>query len=255
MAARGIRCRSRCASAHRAKREDHSSRRRATRQRSEVGGERGIRTLGRVSPTHAFQACSFNHSDISPSLKSTICERSAIRLSQIHRDCLAFVARIFDSATCDRAREPATSDRASTSLEGDQTSPKHKPDLLRFRAHGSLNGKILSPHAELDCELTRRSWTSGVRVGRRAKGSRDVVRLREIACTRRPSIGDGSGRIRPGRRESSRRRHCGCRAPRCRWVSVPAGSCNPSLVNPEAKIILFPSAPGHRRPRCHAGSA
>src|SRR5438093_11858523 len=29
-------------------------------------GERGIRTLGRVSPTHAFQACSFNHSDISP---------------------------------------------------------------------------------------------------------------------------------------------------------------------------------------------
>jgi hypothetical protein len=31
-----------------------------------VGGERGIRTLGRVSPTHAFQACSFNHSDISP---------------------------------------------------------------------------------------------------------------------------------------------------------------------------------------------
>ena len=32
------------------------------------GGERGIRTLGRVSPTHAFQACSFNHSDISPCL-------------------------------------------------------------------------------------------------------------------------------------------------------------------------------------------
>ena len=30
------------------------------------GGESGIRTHGRVSPTHAFQACSFNHSDISP---------------------------------------------------------------------------------------------------------------------------------------------------------------------------------------------
>jgi hypothetical protein len=30
------------------------------------GGERGIRTLGRVSPTHAFQACSIDHSDISP---------------------------------------------------------------------------------------------------------------------------------------------------------------------------------------------
>ena len=30
------------------------------------GGESGIRTHGRVSPTHAFQACSFNRSDISP---------------------------------------------------------------------------------------------------------------------------------------------------------------------------------------------
>jgi hypothetical protein len=32
----------------------------------EDGGEKGIRTLGTVSRTHAFQACSFNHSDISP---------------------------------------------------------------------------------------------------------------------------------------------------------------------------------------------
>src|SRR6476661_7006399 len=31
-----------------------------------IGGESGIRTHGRVSPTHAYQACSFNHSDISP---------------------------------------------------------------------------------------------------------------------------------------------------------------------------------------------
>src|SRR5262249_61152990 len=30
------------------------------------GGESGIRTHGRVSPTHAFQACSLNRSDISP---------------------------------------------------------------------------------------------------------------------------------------------------------------------------------------------
>src|SRR2546425_8127858 len=44
-------------------------------RQGEIGGERGIRTHGRVSPTHAFQACSFNHSDISPSLESTIYER------------------------------------------------------------------------------------------------------------------------------------------------------------------------------------
>ncbi len=30
------------------------------------GGETGIRTQGTVASTHAFQACSLNHSDISP---------------------------------------------------------------------------------------------------------------------------------------------------------------------------------------------
>lgn len=34
------------------------------------GGERGIRTLGTVSRTHAFQACTFNHLVISPRLKT-----------------------------------------------------------------------------------------------------------------------------------------------------------------------------------------
>ena len=38
---------------------------RLARQRL-YGGEKEIRTPGRVSPTHAFQACSFNRSDISP---------------------------------------------------------------------------------------------------------------------------------------------------------------------------------------------
>jgi hypothetical protein len=54
-----------------------------------IGGERGIRTLGRVSSTHAFQACSFNHSDISPSLESTICERSVSDYRTRHRSFLA----------------------------------------------------------------------------------------------------------------------------------------------------------------------
>jgi hypothetical protein len=31
-----------------------------------VGGEGGIRTLGRGKPTHAFQACAFNRSATSP---------------------------------------------------------------------------------------------------------------------------------------------------------------------------------------------
>ena len=38
------------------------------------GGESGIRTHGRVSPTHAFQACAFSRSAISPCLlQSTTC--------------------------------------------------------------------------------------------------------------------------------------------------------------------------------------
>src|ERR1700683_2654807 len=36
------------------------------------GGERGIRTLDRVSPIHAFQACAFNHSAISPGCRGTV---------------------------------------------------------------------------------------------------------------------------------------------------------------------------------------
>ena len=35
-----------------------------------IGGESGIRTHGGVSPTHAFQACSFSHSDISPGARA-----------------------------------------------------------------------------------------------------------------------------------------------------------------------------------------
>ena len=34
------------------------------------GGEGGIRTHGRISPTHAFQACSLNRSDTSPRQKT-----------------------------------------------------------------------------------------------------------------------------------------------------------------------------------------
>jgi hypothetical protein len=37
------------------------------------GGEGGIRTHGKVTPTHAFQACSFNRSDTSPLQKPVDC--------------------------------------------------------------------------------------------------------------------------------------------------------------------------------------
>ena len=39
-------------------------------KRNEVGGEGGIRTHGTRKRTHAFQACSLNHSDTSPDASS-----------------------------------------------------------------------------------------------------------------------------------------------------------------------------------------
>src|SRR5262245_35731228 len=39
-----------------------------------IGGEGGIRTHGRVPPTHAFQACSLSHSDTSPATSFTSCK-------------------------------------------------------------------------------------------------------------------------------------------------------------------------------------
>jgi hypothetical protein len=35
---------------------------------SEASGQGGIRTLGDISATHAFQACSFDHSDTCPEI-------------------------------------------------------------------------------------------------------------------------------------------------------------------------------------------
>ena len=36
------------------------------------GGENGIRTHERITPLHAFQACAFNHSAISPKMINTL---------------------------------------------------------------------------------------------------------------------------------------------------------------------------------------
>src|SRR5437763_13691878 len=53
--------------------------------RNLISGESGIRTHGGVSPTHAFQACSFNHSDISPGPCTN---------STVPTDCTTFDSRI-----------------------------------------------------------------------------------------------------------------------------------------------------------------
>src|SRR3954463_15857791 len=45
------------------------------------GGETGIRTLDRVSPIHAFQACAFNHSAISPVQELRVIART-LRISR-----------------------------------------------------------------------------------------------------------------------------------------------------------------------------
>ena len=42
-------------------------------------GESGIRTHGTISDTHAFQACSFSHSDISPVITKLLIPRIVFR--------------------------------------------------------------------------------------------------------------------------------------------------------------------------------
>src|ERR1700684_232909 len=54
---------------------------RAARE-NKCGGESGIRTHGRISPTHAFQACSLNRSDISPHARR---ETNLINLAESSR--------------------------------------------------------------------------------------------------------------------------------------------------------------------------
>jgi hypothetical protein len=46
---------------------------------AKTGGQRGIRTLDRLSPIHAFQACAFNHSATCPSAYRLACLIKACR--------------------------------------------------------------------------------------------------------------------------------------------------------------------------------
>src|SRR5215471_6135632 len=48
-----------------------------------LSGESGIRTHGGVTPTHAFQACSLNHSDISPKNFSTLTHKCSTPISRL----------------------------------------------------------------------------------------------------------------------------------------------------------------------------
>ena len=51
---------------------------------TENGGKSGIRTLGRVAPTHAFQACSLSRSDISPQIILNIVYTSVVQHNQLY---------------------------------------------------------------------------------------------------------------------------------------------------------------------------
>src|SRR6266850_908967 len=58
-----------------------------------LSGESGIRTHGGVTPTHAFQACSLNHSDISPMIF-----RSKVTF-RLYHNWSCTVAAVYDRRT------------------------------------------------------------------------------------------------------------------------------------------------------------
>src|SRR5205807_5339511 len=66
------------------------------------GGESGIRTHVTLSSKHAFQACAFSHSAISPA-RQLLRERKM----RTHREKLSLLGRSFDSMGCRREPQPA----------------------------------------------------------------------------------------------------------------------------------------------------
>ena len=66
------------------------------------GGESGIRTHVTLSSKHAFQACAFSHSAISPA-RQLLRERKM----RTHREKLSLLDRSFDSMGCRREPQPA----------------------------------------------------------------------------------------------------------------------------------------------------
>ena len=52
------------------------------------GGEKGIRTLDTFDRIHAFQACSFNHSDTSPGKSNSVLyETNSVLIVSEHAAC------------------------------------------------------------------------------------------------------------------------------------------------------------------------
>src|SRR5579871_4888225 len=82
------------------------------------GGERGIRTLDRVSPIHAFQACAFNHSAISPGLRGTGFAGRFVRDKfSLTRASLATRRAGYHQSMSVRYREHAPPERLRASVE------------------------------------------------------------------------------------------------------------------------------------------
>src|SRR3984957_6304515 len=86
------------------------------------GGERGIRTLVRVSPKHAFQACAFNHSAISPNknfepkLKKLRVQFDCTRSFRISRGLNLLLYRLAAGAAAARAGAAAGAAAATRTL-------------------------------------------------------------------------------------------------------------------------------------------
>jgi hypothetical protein len=91
---------------------------------SRLNGESGIRTHGGVTPTHAFQACSLNHSDISPQNLSTVPQAMSFG------DACLFLA-------AERRKSVATAERSWS--------------IFRERRGAAARRKNLSPLPRLKC--------------------------------------------------------------------------------------------------------
>jgi hypothetical protein len=101
----------------------------------------------------AFQACSLNHSDISPSVKSTICERPAARLSQNRLRAWSLRDEVwnqrFTSDVNQVIAEIVADFQSSTTTYGDHQRAQPRQSLQR-----SISGSVSTADSRSPSSLT-----------------------------------------------------------------------------------------------------
>ena len=252
-----------------------------------IGGEGGIRTHGRVSPTHAFQACSLSHSDTSPftadfsknrpaeagahlapaslagrplaaqSGKKPLQQRARLRGQHSTPDFEAVIQPRVPHQIAERLGRSAETRLRVRRAEDQPLHPRqhHRPGAHRAGLESDVEGAAdQAPGAELRRRL--RGWPPS----RRARSDRDRARAGS-ARTRRARLRPSRSPLRPApppaRQPARPEREPPSSTVRPAWRDPPRPS-NPTILAQEPGRRSPPggsAAPSARRSRSRLYSA